>query len=240
MRALQEVVGESGTIMAYVDYEPTPDVPYFDPRKSPARPSYGVFAEVVRTWPGAVRSLNPGASMAAVGARAAWLCRDHPLNYGYGKGSPLEKLIDAEGKVLLLGSDLDQVTLLHYAEHVAGIPGKVVVRLPTRMLLDGRIQEVVIEEFDTGDPVVPGMPEDYFECIVREFIEVSQAPSSLVGDARSFLLPARELVRFAVEKMDREYGASSQARAADGRTETSRRQERGTRCGPGCSPPDPP
>lgn len=32
---------------------------------------------------------------------------------------PLAKL--CEGKVLLLGSDLDQITLFHYAEHIAPI-----------------------------------------------------------------------------------------------------------------------
>ena len=101
--------------MAYVDYEKTDDVPYFDPSRSPAASDYGVFAEIVRTWPGAIRSENPGASTVAIGARAAWLCADHPMNYGYGKGSPLDKLVEANGKVLLLGSDLDHVTLLHYA-----------------------------------------------------------------------------------------------------------------------------
>ena len=35
-----------------------------------------------------------------MGARAQWLCAEHPLHYGYGPGSPFAKLIEAGGKVL--------------------------------------------------------------------------------------------------------------------------------------------
>ena len=53
--------------------------------------------------------------MAAVGAQAEWLTRDHPSDYGYGPGSPLAKLVESGGKVLMLGAPLDTITLLHYA-----------------------------------------------------------------------------------------------------------------------------
>ena len=93
----------------------------------------GVLAETLRTWPGALRSRNPGASMVAIGARARWLTADHPYDYGYGPGSPLAKLVEADGSVALLGSDLDQVTLLHLSEHLAELPNKRVVRRDFRI-----------------------------------------------------------------------------------------------------------
>ncbi|WP_219417977.1 AAC(3) family N-acetyltransferase [Pseudonocardia nigra] len=40
------------------------------------------------------RSANPGASFAALGARAEWFSAGRPLDYGYGPGSPLAKLVD--------------------------------------------------------------------------------------------------------------------------------------------------
>jgi aminoglycoside 3-N-acetyltransferase len=192
VRALLEV---SETIMAYVDYEAPP----FDAQRSPAKKDHGVLAEVIRAWPGAVRSHNPGASMAAIGARAEWLCADHPLHYGYGPGSPLAKLVEAAGQVLLLGSDPDQVTLFHYAEHVARLPNKRVVR-------DGDI-----EEFDTSEPVVEGMPARYFEEITHAFIDAGHARGGRVGRAQAFVLPARQLVEFAVAKMEREFGFSERS-----------------------------
>jgi aminoglycoside 3-N-acetyltransferase len=51
--------------------------------------------------------------MAAVGAKAGWLTEDQPSHHGFGPGSPLAKLVDADGQVLLLGAPLDRLTILH-------------------------------------------------------------------------------------------------------------------------------
>lgn len=205
--ALLGVLGSEGTLMAYADFEPTSEVPYFNIKRSPARPDYGIFAELVRTDPSAVRSANPGASMVAIGARARWLCEDHPLEYGYGPESPLGKLVSVDGKVLLLGSDLDQVTLLHLAEHLADIPDKRVVTRSLNVVRDdGTTDSVMIEEFDTSRPVVSGMPERFFASVVGDFLATGAASSGRVGQSLSYLLPAKELVSHAVSVMERDYG----------------------------------
>ena len=200
--ALLAVLGERGTLLVYVDYQSTAAVPHFDPERSPASVDYGVFAEIARQHPLAVRSRNPGASMVAIGARAEWLCADHPLRYGYGPGSPLGKLVDAQGDVLLLGSDFDHVSLLHYAEHVARIPGKRVVTSEVATC-DGKVH---IEEFETSEPVVAAMPKDYFAQVTRAFIASGAAGEAEVGGARSQRLPAENFVDFALTKMERELG----------------------------------
>lgn len=203
VRALLRALGERGTVMAYVDFEPVDDGRAFDPVRSPASGDHGVLAEVLRRWPGALRSLNPGASVAAVGARAGWLCADHPLHYGYGPGSPLAKLCGAGGKVLLLGAHFDHVTLLHHAEHLARVPHKRVCRYT--VAIEGRAVE--IEEFDTSQGVVPAMPDLYFDTLVRTFVELGGARQGRVGGALCQLLPARELTAFAVARMERDFGA---------------------------------
>ena len=203
VRAVLDAIGRDGTLMAYVDFEPTDEVPVFDLTASPAARDYGVLAEIVRRWPGGVRSGNPGASMVAMGANAAWLCANHPLKYGYGPGSPLSKLVEREGKILLLGSHFDHVTLLHYAEHLAGIPNKRVVRCSVQTSAGTTLD---IEEFDTSEGVVPAMPEDYFDEVVRAFVAAGHARTGRVGGATSQLLSARQLVSFAVEKMERDFG----------------------------------
>lgn len=202
--ALLEVLGPHGTLMAYVDFEPTPEVPDFDLARSPASASHGVLAEVVRRWPGAVRSANPGASMVAVGARAGWLCDEHPLDYGYGPGTPLARLVEARGYVLLLGSHLDHVTLLHHAEHLAQLPGKRIVRHTFR----SGDRELSIEEYETSEPIVASMPYAYFDHVVRAFVASGGARIGPVGGATSHLLPAAELVQFAVGMMEREHGGA--------------------------------
>ncbi len=200
VHALLDAVGSEGALMAYVDYEPTADAPSFDIDSSPAAADHGVLAEVIRRWPGAVRSANPGASVVAIGGCAAWLCADHPLDYGYGPGSPLAKLVERNGKVLLLGSHFDHVTLLHHAEHIARLPGKRIVRFAVR----GRTGDLLFEEFDTSSPVVERMPEGYFEEVVRAFVVTGRARVGRVGHATSHVMEASALVSFAVEKMERE------------------------------------
>ena len=86
VRNLLRVLGNPGTLMAYVDFHPTAEIPYFDPPRSPACPEYGVLAEIIRTWPGAVRSRQPEAGIVALGRQAAWIVAEHPLDDAYGAG----------------------------------------------------------------------------------------------------------------------------------------------------------
>lgn len=220
IQALLDVVGSSGTIMAYTDWECAAqhytveagiqaldeslieEWPAFDPKTARARRAYGVFPEFLRTWPGAYRSNNPGASIAAIGAQAEWLCKDHPRNYGYGPGSPLAKLVEARGKVLLLGAPLDTVTLLHYAEHIADLPNKRIIRYYEPLWIEGVKTWVEFEEFDTNRPVVPQAEEDYFEVICKEYLAAGYGRVGRVGKAQSYLFDADHLVQFAVHWME--------------------------------------
>ncbi|MEV4708848.1 AAC(3) family N-acetyltransferase [Actinoplanes sp. NPDC049316] len=89
--------------------------PGYDPARTPSR-HMGVLPEVVRAWPGALRSTHPHVSFAALGARASVFVGDHPLAEGLGEGSPLGALYREHGKVLLLGCGYDRNTSLHLAE----------------------------------------------------------------------------------------------------------------------------
>lgn len=180
--------------------------PAFDPRKARADRSYGILPEFLRTWPGAARSGNPGASVAAVGARADWICADHPLDYGYGPGSPFAKLVEAEGRVLLLGSPLENVTLLHFAEHVARLPGKRVIRYREKLLRNGTTEWVEMVEFDTAEPVVDAAPEDHFDRLMQAYLEQGTVSTGMVGGATTYLFEAEHLHRFAVHWLERHYG----------------------------------
>ena len=217
--AILEAIGPKGTLLAYTDwdaqYEHLLDasgriraaladgVIPFDAATSPATPDNGALPEIVRTWPGALRSGNAGASVAAVGARAAWLTADHPLDYGYGEGTPLAKLVEAGGKVLLVGSPLDRMTLLHHAEHLAAIPGKRVRRYEVPFATNGRTAWRMVEELNTSIPVVEGLADDYFAEVVTAFLATGQGRRGKVGAADSVLVLAPEIVDFAVRWLER-------------------------------------
>lgn len=217
--ALLDTIGPAGTILAYTDwnasYEDLLDVggrvpaawrehvPPFDPAASRAVRGNGVLPEFLRTRRGARRSGNPGASVAALGAQADWFTADHPLDYGYGEGSPLAKLVAAAGKVLMLGAPLDTMTLLHHAEHLAQIPGKRVKRCEVPFAdADGTIWRVV-EEFDTSEPVVTGLAEDYFATIVSEYLATGAGAQGRIGEAPSVLVDAAGITAFAVAWLER-------------------------------------
>lgn len=214
--ALTDVVGAQGTILGYCDWNYDdrdlpdaslrPHVPPFDPERSRATRDNGAFPELLRTTPGARRSANPGASCAALGGRADWFTADHAMDYGYGPQSPLGKLVEAEGKTLLLGAPLDTMTLLHHAEHLADIPGKRLRRYQTPIVFDGRTIWRDFEEFDTSDPVVDGLADDYFEEVVEDFLATGQGRRGLVGHAPSVLVDAPAVVAFAVDWLERRFG----------------------------------
>ena len=210
--ALRDAVGPEGTILGYCDWNYDDrdlfdaamrvHVPPFDPARSRATRDNGAFPELLRTTPGARRSGNPGASMAALGGKAAWFTADHALDYGYGPQSPFGKLVGARGKVLMLGAPLDTMTLLHHAEHLADIPNKRLRRYQAPILVDGRTVWRDFEEFDTSDPVVEGLADDYFEEIVEDFLATGQGRRGLVGHAPSVLVDAPAVVAFAVDWLE--------------------------------------
>ena len=208
VRALLDAVGQSGTLVAYVDWDfgiagaTSTGAPVFDKRTSRAAREYGILPETIRTWPGSIRSDNPDAGIAAVGKRAEWLCAGHPLSYGYGEESPFAKLVAAGAKVLVIGAPLDTMTILHHAEHLAKLNGKRVVRYWRDILNDGRIERVHIEEFDTSDPIVAAMPGDAFALIARRALDMGIGRSGKVGGATSYLFDAAALVREGVRWLE--------------------------------------
>lgn len=177
-------------------------MPPFDPARSRAARSYGAFPEFLRTWPEAHRSANPGASVAAIGTHAAWLTAEHPLDYGYGPGSPLAKLVATAGKVLMLGAPLDTMTLLHHAEHLARLPNKRIIRDEIPLAVADGTRWRKVEEFDTAAPVVDGLDEDYFAMIVTEYLATGQGTRTVIGAAPSVLVDAAPISAFAVHWLE--------------------------------------
>jgi aminoglycoside 3-N-acetyltransferase len=217
-QALLDALTPAGTLMMYVGWEDLPyfvhdlppalrqayydEHPPFDPRISRAVRDHGILAEVVRGWPSAERSLNPEASVAAIGAQAAWITQDHALNYGYGAGTPLEKLVEARGSVLMLGAPLDTLTLLHYAENRARMRHKRIVRYPCPILRDGARVWVEIEDYDTGEP-----HGDYtFDEIARASLAQGAGRQGAIGNALAYLFDAADLSAFAINWLEERFG----------------------------------
>jgi aminoglycoside 3-N-acetyltransferase len=221
VQALLETLGAEGTLMMYVGWEDIPDFiadlpadqqqlylaehPPFDPAIARAVRAHGIIAECLRTWPGAIRSENPEASVVAIGARARELVQDHPRDYGYGAGSPLAKLVAWQGQVLMLGAPLDTITLLHHAEFLARLCHKATVHFRCQVLKDGQTIWIDVEDYNTGQE-----HDAYtFEEIARAYLASSGGRQGQVGHATSYLFDAANLTEFAVAWLEERFGTNA-------------------------------
>jgi aminoglycoside 3-N-acetyltransferase len=183
--------------------------PAFDPTVHRAEYAYGRFPETLRTWPGARHSPHPSSAFAAVGIEAAELVATQSLDEGYGPGSPLEWLVELDGAVLALGSPLEHLTLLHYAEYLADSPRRRWIEYEYPVLVDGRRAWRRIRELDSSRGAFPyeelGLDEDEFAVIGRAALAAGIGATGRVGDAVSYRFPAPALVDFAAGWLRRHF-----------------------------------
>ncbi len=219
LQALLDLLTPAGTLMMMVSWEDTPfefnewsetkqqlywaECPAFDPASSRAdHRELGILTEYLRTRPGAQRSRHPEASFVAIGSKANWITENHPLQYGCGPGSPLAKLCEMGGKVLSLGAPLETLTLLHYAEIMASVPGKRIVHYKMPVKLQGQREWIELEEYDTSEGIVDWEGEDYFKLIVQDYLNSGGGITGKVGDASAYLIEAVEITEFAIKWME--------------------------------------
>ena len=103
----------------------------------------------------------------------------------------------------MLGAPLDTITLLHYAEHLAEIPGKRIRRYRRLMPGENGPEWVQFEEFDTARPVHETLPENCFERIANDYLAVGRGASGIVGAAPSYLFEGSDLVAFGIRWLER-------------------------------------
>lgn len=210
--ALQAVLTEEGTLVMpthstqYTDpasweNPPVPDDwvdviretrPPYRPEVTPTR-GMGAVSECFRNYPEVVRSRHPTMSFAAWGAGAESIVAEHAFDYGLGEGSPLARVYDRDGDVLLVGVGHANNTSLHLAEYRAEIAKRTIAN-SVPVLEDG--ERVVVEyediEVDAGD----------FEELGADFEQEVGLAAGTVGAATAKLADQPALVDFAVDWLE--------------------------------------
>ncbi len=194
---------ERGTLTAEQERELLEKLPAWDPLTARSARDNGTLVEFFRTWPGSRVNAHVGARFVVWGKHADQLIAGQPWDYAYGRGSLLERFVHAcDGKILLLGSDHDAVTFLHYAEHIVDIPNKRMAKYKVPVDEHGTRVWREMEEFDTSDAGAhPNWPPRFFAQLVDEYLARTRNHGARVGDAQSFLLDARGLLALALDVM---------------------------------------
>jgi aminoglycoside N3'-acetyltransferase len=122
IEALRDALGPSGTLVM-PSWSGDGDAP-FDPLTTPVPPSLGVVADTFWRLPDVLRS-NHCQAFAAAGPEAARVTSDPLPLPPHIPESPVGRVHDLDGQVLLLGVGHDADTTLHLAELLAGVPYRV-------------------------------------------------------------------------------------------------------------------
>lgn len=204
--SLLKVLGENGTLVmpthsgdlsdpAEWRCPPVPEewipiiyetMPAFDKDITPSR-GMGKIPELFRIFPNTLRSNHPQLSFAASGKLAELITNEHELTPAFGMNSPLGKLYNNNGKVLLLGAEFDSCTSFHLAEALCEDMPK--SKKGTAINVDGNREWVWFHDFDYDS--------DDFDKIGEEFIESGKVIIGNVGNAKCYLFDIKEAVDFA-------------------------------------------
>jgi aminoglycoside 3-N-acetyltransferase len=164
-------------------------MPPFDQARTPGTGT-GQIAEYVRTCAGAVRSAHPQSSFAAIGAYGEHFMHGHAPDCHFGESSPLARLYEAAGQILLLGVSYASCTAFHLAEYryTAAPPRRRYACVVTR---SGRrkwwhYQDVVLDDSD-------------FAAIGEALAAAEGVRTGTVGAAEAALIPLRAAVDFAAD-----------------------------------------
>ena len=189
--ALRTAVGVDGTLVmpSWSDRDDEP----FDPASSPVATDLGILAEVFRRLPGVLRSEHVFA-FAAAGPLASRILADPLPLPPHVPESPVGRVHEYDGQVLLLGVGHDADTTLHLAELLAQAPYR--VSRHCTIAAQGRAVRLEYEEND--------------HCCERFALADGWLRSrglqieGRVGHARARLTSSRAIVRVACEYLARD------------------------------------
>jgi len=217
--AIKDAVTASGSMMMYAscpDYvddvgrgvhpgskelEILEKLPPFDALTARAARDNGALVELFRTYPGSLVNHHP-ARFVVWGAHAAHLISQQPWHFAFGEGSALERFVKLDGKILLIGCDHDNVTFLHYAEHILHAPGMRIACFEVPWIEHGQRVWKEMKEIDTsGAGAHPNWPERFFAQIVNKYLAATHNRGGRVGNAHCFLFDAQGLLELALTEM---------------------------------------
>lgn len=170
------------------------EMPPYRPDITPSN-RMGIINECFRTYPGVRRSSHPAFSFAAWGQHADFVTADQSLDNSVAEQSPIGRLYELDGWVLLLGVGYEHNTSLHLADYWADYAYKQAEENGSAMLVNGCRQWVTYRDDAIGS-------DDFAELGVAFERETDEVVLGKVANATARLMRQRALVDFAIQWLE--------------------------------------
>lgn len=164
----------------------------FDAAATPCA-GMGIVADTFWRMPGVLRSDSPHA-FAAIGPKAAQITAAHSLDVPHGLDSPVGRVYEFDGQVLLLGIGHDANTTVHLAENMAGM--RYLRPKHLTVLREGAPARYEYEELDHCC--------ENFAKLDEWLEEKGQQRRGSVGHAEARLMRSRDVVETALLRLRQE------------------------------------
>lgn len=210
IKALMQVITSEGTLIMPTftgdntepsDWENPPvpkswwnlirnESPAYHPEITPTR-GMGIIVETFRKWPQVFRSNHPVSSFAAWGRNARYIIKNHELTMDLGEDSPLARIYELNGQILLIGVTHENNSSLHLAEYRSSFPTKQYISAGSAMLINNERKWVEWKELNLNS--------DDFDQLGKDFESSINYIPGRVGLAEARLISQQKIVDFAKE-----------------------------------------
>ena len=173
----------------------------FDVRKTVSR--MGIISEIFRKRRGVLRSANPLHPVLAMGPKTSWVISGHDqLSYSCGPGSPFEKMLEMDTKVLFFDVGFDVFTFIHYLEHRFKDSAPVPVYHPESLEAlmineDGREQRLKVYVFNRE-----AIQRRNFPVLKQALMEDDLLKQDKIGNTRLLMVRLTDALRHAIRLVD--------------------------------------
>ena len=182
--------------------------PLFDVRRTPSK--VGLISELFRRRGDVVRSLSPLHPIAVHGPLAAWLAADHDMALrSCGRGTPFERFLSLNGKLLFYDASYSSMTFMHYVEDMCRDRVPLAVYEPTPIAI--RVRDEAGNEREVRHLVFSAEARHrrHFEPIRAALTQEGSLRIGRVGNTRLECVAARDVVACALRLVEQGTGLYS-------------------------------